>query len=284
LSSRIFLFTLNKNMRNFNDFMVAKRLDLNWLAETCVRKNINIIGLMQWYEEEGQYLPEHIQESIFSNMGHGAAAGGGYGTGIGGALGAAGGALFGNPLLGAGIGAGLGGLAGAAGGALYGAGKSLYDKYSKPSPGYEADKQAVLDALQKFAGHSGKYSKILTNMANYIAKNVTPSGAPTPGGKSGPAPTTTAPTTTAAPIPTATPASAWDIGADNIKLQNAGVDVRKANAKGVSYVTYHNAVLKHLNVGMDAADAEEAAKKELKIETALAKKYWNRFIQEYKKH
>lgn len=132
-------------MGNFNDFMFAKTLDQ--LAEKCIRENLPIVEFVQWYEEEGQYLDKVTQENVFGNMAQGALAGGGYGSFLG-------------P---------WGTAAGAGIGALYGAGKSLYDRYSQPRPGFEVSKQQAIDALSKFATVSGR-PDLLNKIVRYLGK------------------------------------------------------------------------------------------------------------------
>lgn len=241
-------------MESFSNFMSNKNLDQ--MAAMLTRHKFPIVEFVEWYEQEGQHLDEAVVEGILGNM----AAGGLAGAGLGGYLGP------------------WGTAAGGAVGALGGAAKSAYDYFSKPKDDYNTSKQQAVDALQKFAKFSPRYQKMLNMMTNYVSR-IQPSPDAGPMAKRA-----------ARAMPgkeKAGPASSWDAGMARLKkqqddeqFQQAGIDAAKADAAGITYAQYHNTVLKYLNSGMDADDAQKAAKRAMKLETKIANYFWNKFITE----
>jgi len=151
-------------MKKFNDFVLNKHIDQ--LAEKCVREDIPIVEFVEWYEEEGQYLPE-----VWGNIGAGAATGAGVGAMVGGLPGAAAGALAGG---------------------VYGAGKGLYDKWQKrradkATPAVSTEPQTLEDAqnqaamaIQKLKNFTKLDPSALSGLLKYMKKISTPPPAPTP--------------------------------------------------------------------------------------------------------
>lgn len=140
-------------MKSFTDHLLEKQIET--LAEECVRKQLPIVGFVEWYELEGQYLKEYdapldYQPNFWGSVGSGAAAGAGVGAMTG----------------------GWGALPGAVGGGLMGAGKYMWDKWRqkqmRKSGDFEINKQQAIKALQKMAAMSPNWKNSLGNMINWL--------------------------------------------------------------------------------------------------------------------